>query len=137
MKKVLLASVVFVVLAACGKYPEGPGFSLASKKARITNNWSLSSQSTNGQTDDLSNFTWQVNIMEDDTYSSNASFFNVPFINESGSWRFSDDKLNFLTTPNGSANTDSWKIIKLKKDEFKIEWYSGQDTIVSTFIPQN
>ena len=97
----------------------------------------MSSQFTNGQTDDFSNLTWQVNIMEDDTYSSNASFFNIPFINESGSWRFSDDKLNFLTTPNGSANTDSWKIIKLKKDEFKIEWYSGQDTIVSTFIPQN
>lgn len=137
MKNIVIASFLFIIVVSCGKYPEGPGFSLASKKARITNNWSLSSQSTNGQVDNLNNFTWQVNIKEDETYTSNASVFNVPLVNENGSWRFSDDKLNLLTTPSGSANTDSWKIIKLRKDEFKIEWYSNGDTIVSTFIPLN
>ena len=133
----LFACALIINLTSCGKYEEGPSFSLVSKKNRITNTWNLTEQTTNGQTDDLSNFTWQVNIKEDDTYTSTASYWNIPLINESGSWRFSDDKLNLLTTPNGSANTASWEILRLTKDEFKIRWINNGDTLVSSFISMN
>jgi hypothetical protein len=39
-----------------------------------------------------------------------------------------------LTTASGSSNTDSWEIIRLTKDELKLKYISGGDTIVDTFI---
>ena len=121
---------------SCGKYEEGPGISLLTKKNRITNNWKLSSRTTNGQTTSLSNFTWDVTLKADETYSSKTTLFGLNSLNETGTWKFSSDKLQLLTIPSGSSNTASWEIVRLTKDELKLRWVNGSDTIVDTFIGQ-
>ena len=137
MKKLLiyflLLTISTVIISACGKYEEGPGISFLTKKNRITNTWNLTSRTTNGSTTNLSNQTWEVVIKDDDTYTSKATILGVPFFNEIGAWKFSDDKLDLLTTPASSANTVSWEIVRLKKDELKLRYYNGGDTIVDTF----
>ena len=65
----LLLAVSAIAVASCGKYEEGPGFSLLSKKARIVGEWSLSSMTVNGQSQDLSGTTVAVNIKKDGTYT--------------------------------------------------------------------
>jgi hypothetical protein len=136
MKKFLVLTILALAVVSCGKYEEGPGISLLSKKNRITNVWSLSSRMTNSQTTNLSNSTWKVEINDDETYNSQATYLGIPFLNESGIWKFSTDKSQLLTTPSGSSNTDSWEIIRLTKDELKLKYISGGDTIVDTFIGQ-
>ena len=136
MKKFLVLALLSVIAVSCGKYEEGPGISLLSKKNRITNVWSLSSRMTNSQTTNLSNSTWKVEIKDDETYNSQATYLGIPFLNESGIWKFSTDKSQLLTTPSGSSNTDSWEIIRLTKEELKLKYISGGDTIVDTFIGQ-
>lgn len=120
-------------ISSCGKYEEGPGISFLTKKNRITNTWNLTSRTTNGLTTILSNDTWEVVIKDDETYTSKATILGVPFFNETGTWKFSDDKLELLTTPASSANAASWEIVRLKKDELKLRYYNGGDTIVDTF----
>ena len=136
MKKFLVLALLLAFVVSCGKYEEGPGISLLSKKNRITNVWSLSSRMTNSQTTNLSNSTWKVEINDDETYNSQATYLGIPFLNESGIWKFSTDKSQLLTTPSGSSNTDSWEIIRLTKDELKLKYISGGDTIVDTFTGQ-
>ena len=41
-------SVVAVSISSCGKYEEGPKFTLLSKKARITNTWKFTKSENNG-----------------------------------------------------------------------------------------
>ena len=136
MKNFIILAILISVVSACGKYDEGPGFSLLSKKNRITNSWDLSSRTTNGETTNLSNYTWNVEIKDDETYTSKAFLFGVNFLNETGNWKFSTDKKQLLTTPSGSSNTASWEIVRLTKDELKLRYVSSGDTIVDTFSGQ-
>ncbi|MFY7668116.1 MAG: lipocalin family protein [Crocinitomicaceae bacterium] len=137
MKKIAIYLFVLTLsiagISSCGKYEEGPKFTFLTKKARITNTWNLASRTTNGSTTNLSNDTWEVVIKDDETYTSKATILGVPFFNEIGTWKFSDDKLELLTTPASSANAASWEIVRLKKDELKLRYYNGGDTIVDTF----
>jgi hypothetical protein len=133
MKNICALLFISVLLISCGKYEEGPGISLLTKKNRITNVWSLASKMTNGQTTNLSDWTWKLEIKDDETYTSQVTYLGIPFLNESGIWKFSTDKSQLLTTASGSSNTDSWEIIRLTKDELKLKYISGGDTIVDTF----
>lgn len=136
MKKIFAFLFIAAFLFSCGKYEEGPGFSLLTKKNRITNVWNLSSRTTNVSTTNLSNVTWKVEIKDDESYNSQATYLGITFLNESGIWKFSTDKSQLLTTASGSSNTDTWEIIRLTKDELKLKYISGGDTIVDTFIGQ-
>jgi hypothetical protein len=136
MKKILALLVVSTLLFSCGKYEEGPGISFLTKKNRITNVWSLASRTTNGNTTSLSNTTWTVTINDDDSYNSKATVFGITVLNENGTWKFSNDKLQLQTIPSGSSNTASWDIVRLTKDELKLRYISNNDTIVDTFIGQ-
>ena len=136
MKNIFALLFSSILLFSCGKYEEGPGISLLTKKNRITNVWSLSSRMTNSQTTNLSNSTWKVEIKDDETYTSQVTYLGIPFLNESGIWKFSTDKSQLLTTASGSSNTDSWEIIRFTKDELKLKYISGGDTIVDTFTGQ-
>jgi hypothetical protein len=136
MKKLFFIAFLSLLAVSCGKYEEGPGISLLSKKNRITNVWSLASKMTNGQTTNLSDWTWKLEIKEDETYTSQVTYLGIPFLNESGIWKFSSDKKELLTIPSGSSNTDSWEIVRLTKEELKLKYISGGDTIVDTFIGQ-
>ena len=134
MKKIFAFLFISAVLFSCGKYEEGPGISLLTKKNRITNVWSLASRTTNGNTTSLSNTTWTVTINDDDSYNSKATVFGITVLNENGTWKFSNDKLQLLTIPSGSSNTASWEIVRLTKDELKLRYITNNDTIVDTFI---
>ena len=60
MKKIAFLSLAMVlIISACGKYPEGPGLSLASKKSRLAGDWNIKSYTTtlNGVETDLMNNT--------------------------------------------------------------------------------
>jgi hypothetical protein len=135
MKKFLVLTILALAVVSCGKYDEGPGFSLISKKNRITNTWTLNARTSNGQSISLTNYTAQIIINEDEKYNTTASYLGLQF-NENGTWKFSSDKSELLTMQTGFSNTDSWEIIRLTKDELKLKYISGGDTIVDTFIGQ-
>jgi len=49
MKKLFIISIVAVfALSSCGKYDDGPAFSLASKKSRVVNTWKIDKEFING-----------------------------------------------------------------------------------------
>ncbi|MFM2225066.1 MAG: hypothetical protein RJA07_1268 [Bacteroidota bacterium] len=66
---VMILLVIFV-LSGCKKYPEGPSFSLRTKKARITNTWTLEKYLF----DDSLATSWYTNTYSSTIYTINSDY---------------------------------------------------------------
>jgi hypothetical protein len=128
MKKlsILFAAFAVVFLASCGKYEDGPGLSLRSKKARLAGTWVVE-EAIQGTTDITGTITnggsVEVTFEKDGvfTYEYDYVVFGVPASGSiTGTWDFSDDKSELVIT-NGSGNSDSAKILRLTNSELWLE----------------
>ncbi len=135
-----LVALAFVA-ASCGKYEDGPGFSLASKEARVINVWSLDEEFENGvaqelTADDKDDY---IEFMKDGkavftwvTSSGSANF--------DATWEFSDDKeklIYYMTYEMlGTTYTDTTEstILRLTSNEMWLEQVDGSTTTEYHYI---
>lgn len=128
MKKlsILFAAFAVVVLASCGKYEDGPGFSLLSKTSRVVGSWTvteafqgstnITSSITNGGTVDLT-----FNKDKSYTYAYDFTIFGIPTSGTiNGTWDFSSDK-TALEVTDASGQMSSSKILRLTNKELWLE----------------
>jgi hypothetical protein len=89
---VTLAGVTAMGVSSCGKYEDGPGFSLLSKKARVVGDWEVKSIGA-----DVFGSEYSVDL----SFEKNGSLmftysYNYQGVSESysyaGSWDFASDK---------------------------------------------
>lgn len=126
-------------LTSCSKYEEGPNLALSSKTSRLTGSWLLTAQTTNGAADQLTGLTQTMNIAKDGTYSVsiNYSYMGFTYTNDlSGTWAFSDDKTQLITTIDGQTGTETNTIVRLASKELKIKSVNGTETVIQTFTAQ-
>ncbi len=131
MKKLLPLLLLIGLLTACGKYEEGPNLSLASKKSRAVNDWTLSEQyDENG--DQVSNpISMQLSLMKDDTWTQSWATIQTG----SGTWAFDDDKGYIVLTTDGIfVSTTKYEILRLKSKELWIRNEAG--TVEYRLIPE-
>lgn len=126
-----LLAVVFVLGTSCGKYEEGPAFSLLTKKSRLVGKWKVEkhvdadgTESTPSANDES---TWE--FVKDGKFvaiSAGGGFSQTT----NGTWEFTDDKESVkITFTSGSISyTDTSKIIKLKNKELWLEDEDGDQT---------
>ena len=106
-----IAVIISLAITSCGKYEDGPGFSLLTKTARMTNKWEL--KSVDGQTITGGEVVWDLKKGgEATTYGG--------FGTETGTWEFSDDKEDLFLEFDGDAST--WKIRRLTNKELWVEF---------------
>ena len=95
--KYTLLSIISLSIFSCAKYEEGPGVTLLSKSARMCQKW-RPIQSVDGSTEVI------TNIDSDGSYIEFVKDGSIQFYNKdlmsfvgldavSGTWKFSDDKL--------------------------------------------
>jgi hypothetical protein len=121
---ILTLVVCFVVLfASCGKYEEGPGLSIRSKKGRVAGEWTVEKALSNGS-DVTSFFSGYVIIYEKDG-SYTAKYPSFP--DEKGTWEFDGEKEKLITT-DSSGDKDTSTIIRLKNKEMWFKDVSGGNT---------
>ena len=118
MKRVFLfTALIALVLGSCGKYEDGPGFSLRSKKARLVNNWEIDKAELDGQ--DITSLVagTELEIESDGSYT-----FSAPDgeIYTRGDWEFSDNKEEIEFDPEDGEDFEM-KIIRLANDELFVE----------------
>ena len=135
MKKFLVLAFLSVLAVSCGKYEEGPGFSLISKKNRVTNTWVLSKVEVNGQdeTPQSSSYTLKMTLKEDETLSANYTVLTIPFTT-TGTWAFNSDKSALILTDNSGTSTNT--ILRLTNKEMKLRQIANGDTTINTFVVQ-
>lgn len=109
---------------SCGKYEEGPGFTVLTKKMRITNEWDVKevvSPSGDSQTDSDDSYT----IIEKDGTAKavDGSLTNT------GSWEFSSSKEKIRFTYNyfGVDVTTEFTILRLTNKEL---WLRDEDNYI-------
>lgn len=136
MKKLLVISAVLVfIFTSCGKYEDGPMFSLASKKSRVVNTWRLDREFVNGSevslsADDKDDY-FELRKDGSATYTWVSGNSSTSF---SGGWEFDDSKehliLSITFTVLGQTTTEktTYKILRLKSNEMWLEEVDGNDT---------
>jgi heat shock protein HslJ len=110
-----LTLLLVAFLSACGKYEEGPGFSLLTKKQRLCRSWQVESVKYGSVTvspdeDDDYYFSFD----KDGTFSQTQG--NTTY---SGTWDFTDDKETVRVSYGGSSQ--ELDIKRLTNDEF---WFT-------------
>lgn len=138
MKKLFVISIIAIfAFSSCGKYEEGPAFSLASKKSRVVNVWQLDKQFVNGteiqltadDKDDYIEFTKDDKVKFTWVNGSQSATFE-------GTWEFDDTKENIITKINfgGITSQDTSKILRLKSNELWIENKYGNEITKEYYI---
>ena len=77
-----IAVIISLAITSCGKYEDGPGFSLLTKTARMTNKWEL--KSVDGE---VEAGLVVLDLKKDGSMSINEDGYIID-----GSWEFSYDK---------------------------------------------
>ena len=101
------------VLTSCGKYEEGPNFTLLTKKMRLTGEWTLTALN-NEPVIDLPGYSTILSFESDGTYRSTSYFDGESIIEEVGIWEFNSDKTGLI------INGSEFMIIKLENKEMKL-----------------
>ncbi len=118
---------MIALLSACGKYEEGPGFTVLTKKARLTGIWDAqeyvsSTGSTSTDNDDAT-----IEFTKSGTCLVNSNDPNFPF-SISGTWEFVSDKEKVKLTFAGSS--DEFTIMRLTNSEL---WAKDSDGDITKY----
>lgn len=142
---VLLASFV-ILLIGCGKYEDGPNFSLKSEQSRLARKWRINlayySEFTDSpekginQGDIWKRFTVEFTKNGNYTINNTSQDLGKKTV-ETGTYQFSDDNIKIVTTGveiitstddnsviSETAKTTTWRIMKLKRNELWV-WYQN------------
>jgi len=116
---VVMMGTAALTITSCGKYEEGPGFTLLTKKARLTGVWDAKSYEDEDGTTYADNDDSTVEFTKD----GNATFTSPDFpVAITGKWEFSGDKEDIIVTVDGDATTSS--ILRLTNKEL---WTKDSD----------
>ena len=110
-----IAVIISLAITSCGKYEDGPGFSLLTKTARMTNKWEL--KSVDGEIIPAGEIVWEFKKDGEATISYGG------LGTETGTWEFSDDKEDLFLEFDGDAST--LKIRRLTNKELWVEEPAG------------
>lgn len=112
--------VVSSLTTGCGKYEEGPEFSLRSKKERIANTWRIESASDGGNdvTSAFTAYALMMNKDEEATLTANYALGEITFqFATAGTWDLINNNEDLeLDFENNDADR-TYQILRLKEDE--------------------
>ena len=140
MKNALYSLLLLVVVAGCNKYEDGPGFSLEPKKARLVNEWQMSSAYQNGA-DRTADFNaafagYLLDIRRDNTYTLSYSPYSVGSASDNGHWEFNSDKTHVIFT-NSNGDASDYQILRLKEKELWVRYHDSGDEWEVHLVPKS
>lgn len=115
--RLLFIAVLLFSLGACSKYEEGSP-SLASKRSRLINKWTMVTLTANGYDVTSLKIITGVDIHSNNTFTVYGETNGVQ-TSSSAVWAFDSNKTHVLVT-NGDGTVDSYEIIRLEKDALKL-----------------
>lgn len=131
----MMLAIVAFTFNSCNKYDEGANFSFLSAKSRLVNVWKVDKITyTVGSTSTTATDDNVLTINKDGSGNSSGTILGIPYSID-GSWSFNSDKTTLTLTPDNSAySTETYTIIKLKKDELSLQQVDGNTTTRTDFV---
>lgn len=121
---------LLVIVSSCGKYEEDPYISFQTKEKRLINTWEVSEILKNGEIHEFSGNIVYV-FGEDGTGSCN--FLAVDSYLE---WKFDENKEQILIRLSSDGEFQSYKILRLTKDELWMQFNLDEDLITYKCLPK-
>jgi hypothetical protein len=118
--KLAAAIVIALNFSSCGKYEDGPEFSLMSKKARLTGDWEV--VRIGNQVPDP-DYTIILEFEKDGDFDFTYSYSNGYNYGISGEWEWEDHREEIEVEMDGYVI--DWNIKRLSRNEFWFE-YDGE-----------
>ena len=118
-----LAGVTAIGVSSCGKYEDGPGFSLLSKKSRVVGDWEVKSIGADVYGTDYSvnmSFEKSGDLLVTSSYSYQGSSQSYSY---AGSWDFTSDKEQLSLIVDGSV-----QLFEIKRLTNKEMWLDDDIT---------
>jgi hypothetical protein len=127
----VVLSITFLIITSCGKYEEGPSFSLRYKSARITGTWK------DVAINDSTHTNTSIMIFEID----GTCIFKDSYQNETyrGKWAFTDNKegliisIDFYLSGYNYTSRDTLMILRLTNSELWTKGNGANDTDIFKF----
>lgn len=132
MKKSFLGSLVLLLIfTSCSKYPDGPAFSLLTKKERLCNDWVLVEREINGDIFEEGSVKTKMSIEKDGSYSISSTINQLGQLqgeHEHGMWKFDDTKkLLYLYNKDASGSNENndpdrtYTIMELRNKKLRLK----------------
>ena len=140
MRPIVYILLSIFIMSACGKYDEGPDFSLKTKKSRLHGDWELKAAFINGSLQTSTNYI-KYNFSKDGYFgltvmdNSSGQYLNI----QDGTWEFIDKKefLRLKYLSNGQVvQLVEWKLLRLTNKDFFVEYEDNADKIRMEFKKQ-
>lgn len=119
---ILLFISVTTTFSSCNKYPDGPKFTLLTKKERMQGLWDLTETNHSDGTVTYDNWNDIMELTEENEYIYTSGNISV-----SGEWEFVSDKEKVLFKI-GNLNS-TYKILRLKSKELWLQNESNGDVL--------
>lgn len=134
-----LSLMVLFLLGSCNKYSEGPAFSLLTRKARISNDWTLQSYTKDGtELFSINESEQNLSIEKDGTFSGSiisSSLGQLQSTTTHGTWTFENSQADVNFMENETLLGTTYKIILLKNKTLKIRQTDFNNAVYDwTFI---
>jgi hypothetical protein len=112
---VALAGATTLAVSSCGKYEDGPKFSLLTKKSRVAGDWNVKSI---GSEVFQNGYSLSMTFDKDGSMSYKYSYgtYSYSYV---GTWDFSSDKENLVI--NSAGGIDTLEIKRLKNKEMWLD----------------
>src|ERR1700740_3505236 len=119
---ILFALLIVPAIQSCKKYPDGPEFTLRTRRERVANEWKVDNYKINGTdfTSLASGYT--------ETFSKNGGYtYSWGSASGSGNWAFqnNDEEIKLTGTDNQASRT--LFILKLEEKSFWYYYMDGND----------
>ena len=105
---------------SCGKYEEGPSFSLRSKKARVVNHWKVDKYYYNGDETSLGDVKTYFYFEDDNTGKTKHTYGSITSEDEF-TWDFNDDKTAIIIKYKNGGEYE-YTILKLYEKEMWLRY---------------
>lgn len=134
---ILLLSAFLLLATGCSQYEFGPGFSLRTKKGRISNEWKIEEAFINGQPDTANVLPrFEVDINRDESFIFYDTLMNSEgndsVVTFDGSWSFLEngEEVILVSEEQDSTRVYLWHILRLAGDEF---WFEEKDNSTDVY----
>ncbi|MDR0803177.1 hypothetical protein [Fluviicola sp.] len=117
---ILVLALAVSGLHSCNKYPDGPAFSLLTKKSRLEGKWDLKQTDHADGTTTIDPYKYVLEIKKGNNYT-----YSMGNISAEGTWKFSGDKEHITFTGSGISGT--FLIRRLKNKFLWIQNENSQD----------
>lgn len=118
----IILSLSLLLVQSCNKYPEGPKFTLLTKKERMQGLWDLQETDHANGTVTYDGYKYIMELTKDFNYS-----LSTGNITTSGNWEFSSDKKKVIFTVGTGKLT--YKIMRLKSKDLWLQNETNLDVL--------